>query len=209
MSARSIGRLNEIEIRLVADTPAAVSVGRFDDVATDAVADFGVGQDVGLVLVRIIDELALDLTVETEQAIELAQPPSACLVGPDPAPDDAGLSDRCWGEPDLSAVFAEALAESGQSAPRLDPDEPIVVAATLGRGEVRCDYPPGTWQLEMTIQPLVDGLPVEPIELAPVPIEIPSSGQQRLRLERQGTRYCGLATRQFLEQGEPPIIGEE
>ncbi len=77
--------------------------------ATEAVADLGIDEGVRMVRVRIVDELDLEVQVQSPEVLTLAAPPLVCLVGPYSAPDDAGLSDRCWGEPDLGQLLADQL----------------------------------------------------------------------------------------------------
>ena len=173
--------------------------------ATEAVADFGIDEGVRMVRVRIVDELDLEIHVQSPEALTLAEPPTVCLVGPYSAPDDAGLSDRCWGEPDLGALLAARLAADDAGHPTLRANEPVVLSATIRRGDVRCDYPPGTWQLEITWQPLVDGQPVGRVEQPAIPIVVSPQATQPLPLRLFDTRYCGLATAVYLDQGEPPV----
>jgi hypothetical protein len=173
--------------------------------ATEAVADFGIEEGVRMVRVRILDGLDLDVRIETPDTLTLSGPPRVCLVGPYSAPDDAGLSDRCWGEPDLGALLAEQLPTDAAGHPMLVAGQPIVVSAALRRGDVRCDYPPGEWQLEVTLEPLVDGTSAGGIELVPTSVEVPSRAAGPLPLILFDTRYCGLATIVYRDQGEPPV----
>lgn len=174
--------------------------------ATDAIADFGIEEGIRMVRVRILDELQLELGVEVEGRVILAGPPRVCLVGPFWAPDDAGLTDRCWGEPDLGGLLAARLATDTAGHPVLDEGHPIRLAATIRRGDVRCDYPPGTWQLEVRLEPLADGLPAEALDLPPVDIHVPADvGNPRPLPMVRESRYCGLANVVYREQGEPPI----
>ena len=173
--------------------------------ATEAIADFGIEEGVRLVRVRIVDRLRIALRIETPDAIELAEPPRACLVWHFSAPDDAGLSDRCWGEPDLGGLVAAGLARSGAGHPMLVAGHPIEIVADLRRGDVRCDYPPGDWQLEIALVPLVDGVPVGAVNLPPVALEVPASGDGPLPFLRFDTRFCGLANTIYRDQGEPQV----
>ncbi len=174
--------------------------------AASAIADFGLDGGVRLVRVRIMDELHVELRIEAERDVALAGPPEACLVGPYSAPDDAGLSDRCWGEPDLGALVAAAPAIDGAGHPALLAGRPIVVDAPLHRGQVRCDYPPGDWRLEIAASPLIDGSAVGAMDLPDVVIRLLYQGTTALRLlPIDQTRYCGLATAVYLEQGEPRV----
>jgi len=187
----------QVSATVVAASPAAAS----------AIADFGVGTGgVHLVGVRILDELHLELRIEAQRDVALAGPPVVCLVGPYSAPDDAGLSDRCWGEPDLGALVAAKLPTDGEGHPVLWAQSPVVIGATLRRGQVRCDYPPGEWHLEIAADPLIDGQAVGAMDLPRLAIALPYRDTVVLPLPRiDRTRYCGLATAVFLEQGEPAV----
>jgi hypothetical protein len=173
--------------------------------ATEAVADFAIADDVRLVRVRIVDDLHLKLSLDAPTSITLAEPPRVCLVGPYSAPDDAGLSDRCWGEPDLGTLVAAELPADAAGHPQLSADHPIVVDATLGRGQARCDYPPGAWTLEVTLEPLVDGASAGAIDLPTISFDVPWQTPQPIPLRLFDSRYCGLANAVYREQGEPPI----
>lgn len=191
------------------DTPAEVRVSATvvasSLAATDAIADFGIEEGVRMVKVRIVDELQMELRIETEGSVSLAGPPRVCLVGPFWAPDDAGLTDRCWGEPDLGGLLAAHLATDVAGHPMFG-DRPIVLAAKLRRGDVRCDYPPGDWQLEVRLQPLVNGSSVGATDLSPVAFIVPAEvGNPRPLSLIRATRYCGLANVVYREQGEPPV----
>jgi len=192
------------------DTPAEVRVSATvvasSLAATHAIADFGIEEGVRMVKVRIVDELQMELRIETEGSVVLAGPPRVCLVGPFWAPDDAGLTDRCWGEPDLGGLLAAQLATDAAGRPMLAGDRPIVVAAKLRRGDVRCDYPPGDWQLEVRLEAVVDGSSVGATDLSPVGLSVPAEVGNPLPLSLiQATRYCGLANVVYREQGEPPV----
>ena len=173
--------------------------------AADAIADFGIDEGIRLVRVRILDGLALDVRIETTSSVVFAEPPLFCLVGPFSAPDDAGLSDPCWGEPDLSVVVAGGLPHDQGGHPMFLADSPLTVAATLQRGHVRCDYPPGKWVLEVKVDTLVDGTPMGARYLPEVGFEVPFATPAPLTLLAQ-TRYCGLASAVYREQGEPPVV---
>jgi hypothetical protein len=170
-----------------------------------AIADFGLNEGVRLVRVRIVDGLILGLRVESTHSVALAGPPLFCLVGPFSAPDDAGLSDRCWGEPDLSVVVAGGLPSDQGGHTMFAADAPVTVSATLQRGDVRCDYPPGKWTLEIKVDPLVDGTAMGARYLPDVGFEVPFATPSPLTLLAQ-TRYCGLASVVYREQGEPPVV---
>lgn len=124
-----------------------------------------------------------------------------CLVGPDSAPDDAGLEDGCWGEPDISTVAATLWHRNAADQPMIQATQPIEFSVQLERGTERCDYPPGEWTLELKGRPIVDGSPAEPMWAPDGTFEIPIGPAEPLPyLKTSFTRYCGLAT---LEDGEP------
>jgi hypothetical protein len=173
--------------------------------AAHAIADFGLSEGVRLVRVRIVDGLMLDLRIETTSSITFAEPLLFCLVGPFSAPDDAGLSDRCWGEPDLGVVVAGGLSHDAGGRPMFVADSPVALSTTLQRGDVRCDYPPGKWVLEVKADPLVDGAAMGARYLPDVGFDVPFATPDPLTLLAQ-TRYCGLASVVYREQGEPPVV---
>jgi hypothetical protein len=174
--------------------------------ATSAMADFGVDGGVRLVRVRILDEVRLELRIEAGRDVALAAPPRVCLVGPYAAPDDAGLTDPCWGQPDLGALVAAALATDGSGHPALAAGHPVVVDATLRRGDARCDYPPGGWTLQVAADPMVDASAAGVLDLPALAVAIPFQGiTASPLLPIDQTRYCGLATAVYGEQGEPPV----
>ena len=102
---------------LAAGIEVSVGVHAVSHRATLAIADFGIEEGVRLVPVRILDEIQLELRLESNVDVALAEPPRVCLVGPHWAPDDAGLSDRCWGEPDLGALLAAQLEADAAGSP--------------------------------------------------------------------------------------------
>ncbi len=173
---------------------------------TSAIADFGISEGIHLVRVRILDELGLDVRLAADIEVVLATPPRICLVGPFSAPDDAGLSDPCWGTPDLEDALAAHMPADTDGHYLLVAGSPIDVKATLQRGSVRCDYPPGEWQLEVTLNPFIDGLPMGTIEVLPALFTVPleTAGPLPL-LGVLETRYCGLASGVYRSQGEPPV----
>lgn len=173
-------------------------------VATEAIADFGIGKTVGLVRVRIVDGLGIDLRIEAARDVSFAELLQFCLVGPFSAPDDAGLSDRCWGEPDLAAAVAARLPADSRGDPTIRAGQPLTLSVMLHRGDVRCDYPPGNWVLEIRANPLIDGTPVGARYLPDVNLHVPWATDGLLQL-RADTRYCGLADGPYQEQGEPPV----
>jgi hypothetical protein len=189
---------------LVGAIESGVTVNASSLLATRAVADFGIGQDVRLVLVRIIDELEVEIRLEPAADMSLEPPIVACLVGPDAAPDDAGLEDRCWGDADLGALIEAQLTRDEQGRPRVESGIPVTIHATLHRGDVRCDYPPGTWRLELLVNPIIDGTPAGPRYAPDAALEVPFAPDEPLALVQE-RRYCGLASKIYREQGEPLI----
>jgi hypothetical protein len=172
------------------------------------VADFGVDQPVRLVLVRIADELALEVRIESPADLLLASPIVACLLGPDAAPDDAGLESPCWGEPDLGPLLEAALPHDADGRLKLAAGEPIALTVTLRRGDVRCDFPPGAWHLRLRVDPILAGTSAGPRAAPDATFDVPFLRGEPLRLVGD-RRYCGLASRVFREQGEPLIVRDE
>jgi hypothetical protein len=175
---------------------AVTAVARPTAIAVSgAIAD---SLDTGPVLVEVdvIDELALQVTLVSAGELVLAGPPQLCLVGPFPAPDDAGLIDRCWGDPDPGAALAPALPRDAAGHPMLPAGVPVAIDAAIARGEVRCDYPPGEWRLEVVLTPLIDGHGWTDVVLPDVPLAVDASGLVPSRaLTRSESRYCGMAAR--------------
>jgi hypothetical protein len=167
-----------------------------------AIADFGVGKEIRLVRVRIVDQLHLSVRLASDVDVELATALTACLVGPYSAPDDAGLSVPCWGEPDLGGALALGLPTSATGNPALLATRPLDVAVELSRGEARCDYAPGQWRLEVSVEPIVDGASAGLVDLPTIDVAIPFSPDDVV-IEVRDSRYCGLAETIFKEQGEP------
>ena len=156
--------------------------------------------------VRIVSELRLSIRLETDHDVVLAEPARLCVVGPYSAPDDAGLSDPCWGSPDPGELLAAQLESDLAGHPVLPGDRPILVVASLVRGDARCDYPPGEWHVEVVLNPLIDSSPVGdlylPYVIMDVPLERADAPPLATVLE---DRYCGLASAVYREQGEPPV----
>lgn len=158
-----------------------------------------------LVEVSVVDELALQVTLVSTEELVLAGPPQLCLVGPFPAPDDAGLIDRCWGEPDPGAALAPALPRDAAGHPLLRAGVSVSLDATLARGDIRCDYPPGDWRLEVILTPLVDGHGWTDVVLPDVPLTVDAAGLAPGReLTRTESRYCGMAARAPAEGSPAP-----
>jgi hypothetical protein len=193
---------------LVSRTTVSVAVDGSSLLAGRAIADFGVGAEVRLVRVRIVDELRLSIRLASDVDVGLGAAPRGCLVGPYSAPDDAGLSSPCWGEPDFGASLAARLAASPEGRPRLVGGQPVDLIIDLRRGDLRCDYAPGQWRLEVSLEPIVDGVSAGPVELPDVAFTIPFAADDRL-VAVPDSRYCGLAETIYMEQGEPAIVDSQ
>jgi hypothetical protein len=172
--------------------------------ATGAIADFGLSGGVHLVRVRIVDQLSLSLRVTADRTVAFTEAPRLCLVGPDSSPDDAGLSDPCWGDPDLGELFSTQLKADADGHLTLEAGRPISVGTTLKRGNERCDYAPGAWHLEMKVDPVVEGEGAGARYLSNVPFDVPIAASAPLPFLLD-TRFCALATRISQDQGEPPV----
>lgn len=184
----------------------SAEVGRVDLLAAGAIAD-SFEDGVRRVMVRVVDEMELVVRIEAEPGVTLTEPLYLCLVGPWWAPDDAGLSDRCWGEPDLAALVADQMPTAADGSIRLEARQPIVVSTTVRRGNERCDYPPGQWHLEVGLSP--PRTPADPnrVALEDILLEVPWETAEPLRLLEPGdSRYCGLANAALREQGEPEVV---
>jgi hypothetical protein len=190
-------------------TPTVTSVAL---VAGGAIAD-DFEHGVRLVRVRIVERLELEIAIEADQDVAFGAPPQLCLVGPDSAPDDAGLENRCWGMPDLGDFLAAQLTTDAMGHPLLPAGDTINLKAVLSRGPGidnvdRCDYAPGSWLLEINAAPVVDGVHLSPMSGPGTSLEVPIPSHGPLRLLRSDrSRYCGLASRIYREQGEPAVIG--
>jgi hypothetical protein len=127
-----------------------------------------------------------------------------CLVGPFWNPLDAGLSDRCWGEPEFGSIVADRLVADGTGRVVLRPGEPLDIAATLVRGDVRCDYAPGEWRLQVDAEPVVDGVVQPRQDLADVLVIVPlePAGVLPFRPNAE-TRFCSYPAAVYDRQGEP------
>ena len=174
--------------------------------AARAVGDFGIEEGVRMVPVRLVEELAITIRIETDRDVVLASPPRVCLVGPFWNPLDAGLSDRCWGAPDLAVLVADLLPPDDAGQVTLRAGQPLVVEATLRRGDTRCDYAPGEWRLQVDAQPIVDGASGPRVDVADLPIPVPlESGGMLELLGNHETRYCSYGAAVYRRQGDPPI----
>ncbi len=203
---RSTAEREAAATELLAGVRISAKVSGSELAASKALVDFLAENDVRLVRVRVVDELSLELRIETSQAVAFKDAPTFCLIGPFAAPDDAGYSSPCWGAQDLGALLARQLPAEEDGHPTFPAGEPIVLSATVQRGGPRCDYPPGRWLLRVEGDPLVDGLPTGARQLAEVGFDVPWSRTDRLPFLPVGTvAYCGLANTVYREQGEPAI----
>jgi hypothetical protein len=169
-------------------------------------ADFGVGQELRMVPIRIVEELALTVRLEADRDITLAGPPWLCLTGPFWNPLDAGLSDRCWGDPDLAGLAADRFERNGAGRVVLRAGQPVEIEANLVRGEERCDYAPGDWLLEVEVEPVVGGIAAERIQVTKAPLPVPFDGDEPLVLRpTSDTRVCSYGAAVWRRQGDPPL----
>lgn len=189
-------------------TPTVTSVSL---VAGGAIADDF--EQVRLVRVRMVERLELELVIQADHDVAFGVPPQLCLVGPDSAPDDAGLENRCWGMPALGDFLTAHLAIDAMGHPLLRAGDAIRFEAVLSRGPGidnvdHCDYAPGPWVLELNGAPVVDGvhLPTMSGPMTDLEVPVPPHGPLRL-LRPDQSSYCGLASRIYREQGEPEVIG--
>lgn len=194
------------EADLRARLAVSVAVAGRTMAAAGAITD-SLEEGVRRVVVRIVDDLDVAIRLESRDPLRLPGPPRLCLVGPYSAPDDAGLSDRCWGEPDLSDVARHSLPLDEAGGLEIHPGKPATIPGTLVRGDERCDYPPGTWRLEVAFSPPGTPPGADRLTLADVAFEVSPESSEPLPLLPPGeSRYCGLATVVVRDQGEPAVI---
>ena len=176
--------------------------------ATQAIADFGLEEGIQMVPVRIVEDLALEVRLETTRDVTLAGAPRLCLTGPFWNPLDAGLADRCWGDPDLAERLVQAMPAGADGRVTLRAGSPVVLPADLARGDERCDYPPGDWLLEVDAEPVVGGVTLPRQEIAKVPLTIPlEEGGALAWRSNSDTRFCSFTAAVYTRQGEPEITG--
>lgn len=174
--------------------------------ATQAVADFGVDEGVRMVPVRIVEDLVLDLELSAARDVSFNAPPRLCLTGPFWNPLDAGLSDRCWGEPDVNESLAAAMPTEASGTVTLRAGSPVVIHVPIARGDERCDYPPGDWLLEVDAEPVIDGQAQPRKDIAKAPISIPWDVTGALPWhDNSDTRFCSFTAAVYTRQGEPQI----
>jgi len=168
--------------------------------------DFVSENDVRLVLVRIVEDIDVEVRVETDHAVMFSEPLRFCLIGPFSAPDDGGLNSPCWGAPEIGELLAARLATDDAGDIVLLAHRPVDLSATVRRADRRCDYPAGQWRLQVEGEPLVDGTPMGARLLADIDFDVPYLGTGPLALlPVSTTRYCGLANVVYREQGEPEV----
>jgi hypothetical protein len=176
--------------------------------ATQAIADFGLEEGIRMVPVRIVEDLALEVRLETPRDVVLAGAPRLCLTGPFWNPLDAGLDDRCWGDPDLEGLLTEAMPADANGRVTLRAGSPVVLQADLARGDERCDYPPGDWLLEVDAEPVVDSVTLPRQDIAEVPLTVPLEEDGALAWRSNSdTRFCSFTAAVYTRQGEPEITG--
>ena len=174
--------------------------------ATQAIADFGVEEGVRMVPVRIVEDLVLDLELSAARDVTFAAPPRLCLTGPFWNPLDAGLSDRCWGDPDVNESLRAAMPPDPSGTVTLRAASPVVIQVPIARGDERCDYPPGDWLLEVDAEPVIDGQAQPRRDITKAPITIPWDVDGALPWhDNSDTRFCSFTAAVYTRQGEPPI----
>jgi hypothetical protein len=193
---------------LIGGIPVTASVDGSSLGATQAIADFGLEEGVRMVPVRIVEDLALEVRLETPRDVVLAGAPRLCLTGPFWNPLDAGLDDRCWGDPDLAALLAQAMPADADGRVTLRAGSPVVLRTELARGDERCDYPPGDWLLEVDAEPIVDGVTLPRQDITEVPLTVPLEEHGALAWRTNSdTRFCSFTAAVYTRQGEPEITG--
>jgi hypothetical protein len=174
--------------------------------ATQAIADFGVDEGVRMVPVRIVEDLVLELRLSADRDVTFAEAPRLCLTGPFWNPLDAGLSDRCWGDPDVNDALRAAMPADATGTVTLRAASPVTIRAPIARGDERCDYPPGDWLLEVDAEPVIDGRPQPRRDIAKAPIRIPWDVDGALPWhDNSDTRFCSFTAAVYTRQGEPQI----
>lgn len=174
--------------------------------ATQAVADFGVEEGVRMVPVRIVEDLVLELELAADRDVTFAAPPRLCLTGPFWNPLDAGLSDRCWGDPDVNESLRAAMPANPSGTVTLRAGSPVVLRVPIARGDERCDYPPGDWLLEVDAEPVIDGQARPRQDIAMAPITIPWDVEGALSWhDNSDTRFCSFTAAVYTRQGAPQI----
>ena len=175
-------------------------------VAAGATADFGIEEGLRRVVIRVVDAMTVDVVVVSEADLILAEPPGLCLVGPFWNPLDAGLSDRCWGAPDLGQLASTSWPTDADGRALLSAGAPVAIEAQLARGSERCDYAPGEWTFEAALRPVVGGAVFGPVRIPDVLVEVPYDPAGPLELLPPGeSRVCSYPAAVVLRQGEPEL----
>ena len=172
--------------------------------ATQAIADFGLEEGIRMVPVRIVEDMVLELKLAAERDVTFAAPPRLCLTGPFWNPLDAGLEDRCWGDPDVNEALQAAMPADPSGTVTLRADSPVEIRVPLARGDERCDYPPGDWLLEVDAEPVIDGAAQPRKDIAKVPLTLPWDVPGALPYH-DNTRFCSFTAAVYKRQGEPQI----
>ena len=200
----------------VADDPAAIArelaghlrvearVADSSNGVIRASADFGIEEGVRAVPVRIVEDLELRLTITSDREIVFATPPRVCLVGPFWNPLDAGLSDRCWGEPDLGRMVAEGLRRDDGEL-RVESGDRMSLDATIERGTERCDYAPGEWRLQIDAELRLGATALPRVDVVDIPLDLPLEpvGTVLPFHPNSETRPCSYVAAVYTRQGEP------
>jgi hypothetical protein len=174
--------------------------------ATQAIADFGLEEGVRMVPVRIVEDIVLDLQLEADRDVTFAAPPRLCLTGPFWNPLDAGLSDRCWGDPDINEALREAMPADPAGTATLRAGSPVSLRVPIARGDERCDYPPGDWLLEVDAEPVIGGQVLPRTDITKAPVTIPWDVEGALPWhDNSDTRFCSFTAAVYARQGEPTI----
>ena len=174
--------------------------------ATQGIADFGIEEGVRMVPVRIVEDMVMDLRLEAGRDVTFAAPPRLCLTGPFWNPLDAGLSDRCWGDPDVNEALQAAMPADPSGAVTLRAGSPVEIRVPLARGDERCDYAPGDWLVEVDAEPLIDGQVLPRRDIAKAPMTIPWDVEGALPWhDNSDTRFCSFTAAVYTRQGEPQI----
>jgi hypothetical protein len=174
--------------------------------ATQAIADFGLEEGVRMVPVRIVEDIVLDLQLEADRDVTFAAPPRLCLTGPFWNPLDAGLSDRCWGDPDINEALREAMPADPAGTATLRAGSPVSLRVPIARGDERCDYPPGDWLLEVDAEPVIGGQVLPRTDITKAPVTIPWDVEGALPWhDNSDTRFCSFTAAVYTRQGQPTI----
>jgi hypothetical protein len=159
-----------------------------------------------MVPVRIVEEMVLEVELSAARDVTFTAPPRLCLTGPFWNPLDAGLSDRCWGDPDVNDPLRAAMPADPSGTVTLRAGSPVVLRVPIARGDERCDYPPGDWILEVDAEPMIDGQAQPRKDIADVPIAIPWDVDGALPWhDNSDTRFCSFTAAVYTRQGEPKI----